>query len=474
MWVILISVLAILLAIELFVVHRRPRALSAHGAAGWAALYALVAAGLNVGIFFAYRAGWMGGPGGHEKASVEFLSCYLLELALSLDSTIALAAIFTHFDVPSRYRRLILLYGAIPALIVRGAIIFGGSTLVGSYEWFKFVLAGMLVLALLRMVVMRRENTDPEKNWIHLLLRKWLPSDERFAGGSLLTSVDGRVVVTKALTVLLLIETADGIFAFDSLPGVFAFCRDPVIIFAAHATALLTYRAMYFAIEPYLGAIRFVKVGLALLLAYTAVAVALPRDIAPSPEVSLAVLSGTVLVGFIAAAAAPRTPRHVAVGPLGEDADRVARAALRQARRVGALIVGSAIVLVGLVMIPGPGPGLLVVPIGLAVLAVEFVWARTLLDRYRTYAMKVGTQATERLTRTPRPWLIPIVIGGTVLGAWALAHYGPFPTRVIIGGIVPLLIGQTVWAVVTVKRYRRLKADAAKNSDGPSGPAAPL
>jgi len=57
--------------------------------------------------------------------------------------------------------------------------------------------------------------------------------------------------------------------------------------------------------------------------------------------------------------------------------------ALRQARRLVVLVVGSSVVAVGVLMIVLPGPAFVVIPAGLAILATEFVWARRLLDRVK-------------------------------------------------------------------------------------------
>jgi tellurite resistance protein TerC len=56
--------------------------------------------------------------------------------------------------------------------------------------------------------------------------------------------------------------------------------------------------------------------------------------------------------------------------------------AFKQAWKVVILVVGSTIVLLGIVMIVAPGPALVVIPLGLVVLATEFVWARRLLRRF--------------------------------------------------------------------------------------------
>lgn len=55
----------------------------------------------------------------------------------------------------------------------------------------------------------------------------------------------------------------------------------------------------------------------------------------------------------------------------------------RQARRVVVLLVGSTILGIGAAMIVLPGPALLVIPLGLAILAIEFAWARRWLSGIR-------------------------------------------------------------------------------------------
>ncbi|MDE2180703.1 MAG: PGPGW domain-containing protein [candidate division NC10 bacterium] len=56
---------------------------------------------------------------------------------------------------------------------------------------------------------------------------------------------------------------------------------------------------------------------------------------------------------------------------------------LNQAKRVIVIVVGFTVLLFGITLIVLPGPAVLVIPIGLAILATEFVWARRLLVRFR-------------------------------------------------------------------------------------------
>lgn len=53
------------------------------------------------------------------------------------------------------------------------------------------------------------------------------------------------------------------------------------------------------------------------------------------------------------------------------------------ARRIVIGIVGASVLLLGVIMIVTPGPALAVIPLGLAILAIEFVWARRWLQKLR-------------------------------------------------------------------------------------------
>ena len=56
----------------------------------------------------------------------------------------------------------------------------------------------------------------------------------------------------------------------------------------------------------------------------------------------------------------------------------------RVARRVAVGMVGTTVLVIGVVMIVTPGPAILVIPAGLAILGTEFPWARRHVDRIRS------------------------------------------------------------------------------------------
>jgi tellurite resistance protein TerC len=61
-------------------------------------------------------------------------------------------------------------------------------------------------------------------------------------------------------------------------------------------------------------------------------------------------------------------------------------------KRIVITVVGSSVLLLGIIMIVTPGPAFVVIPVGLAILAVEFVWARQWLKRLREMISRRGAE----------------------------------------------------------------------------------
>lgn len=71
---------------------------------------------------------------------------------------------------------------------------------------------------------------------------------------------------------------------------------------------------------------------------------------------------------------------------------------LHQAKRVLRIVVGFTLLLIGVVLFVGPGPGWLVILLGLGLLAAEFVWARRLLDSMKEKAVRLRKFVFSRST----------------------------------------------------------------------------
>jgi uncharacterized protein (TIGR02611 family) len=90
------------------------------------------------------------------------------------------------------------------------------------------------------------------------------------------------------------------------------------------------------------------------------------------------------------------------VPPLPGDGNLV----FRHVRRVIVFILGISVLLAGIVMIVSPGPAVVVIPLGLGILATEFLWARRLLDSLKRRLSDAHAAACEApLPRWIRPFL---------------------------------------------------------------------
>lgn len=79
------------------------------------------------------------------------------------------------------------------------------------------------------------------------------------------------------------------------------------------------------------------------------------------------------------------------------------RQGYKWARRIAIAVIGGTVVLVGVVMLVTPGPALLVIPVGLAILALEFAWAKNWLDKLKATLSKEQLNAFLKRTRKTDP-----------------------------------------------------------------------
>jgi uncharacterized protein (TIGR02611 family) len=135
----------------------------------------------------------------------------------------------------------------------------------------------------------------------------------------------------------------------------------------------------------------------------------------------------------------------------------------RYLRRVAVTLAGLTITAVGVILLVLPGPGLLVIAAGLALLATEYEWARVLLHRTRHHALNAAGTATSNVWGTALSvatafTMIAIGIAFLVHSSLPFANIGT-GVGVLLGGIVLLIT--TTYAV----RHR----DALVQSSRPGG-----
>jgi tellurite resistance protein TerC len=467
-WVGFLLFVGAMVALELWLGERRAQSMRAIDSLASAVFWLSVTLASSMGVFYLYHADpyGLGKTLTGTQATIQFISTYAAEAVLSLDNVVVIAAIMANFKVPREAQLRVLFAGAIVAIVVRGLMIAGGTALLANFHWTTYFFGLLLLLSALRMILVRQENMDPEKNLVVKAIRKLHGIAYTFDGRRFLTVHAGKRVPTLLLVTLVLIETADGVFAFDSIPAGMALTREPFILFASNVLAVLTVRSVYLLLTRFIGWLRYFKVALTLMLLLLAAKMLVPGLIPEMhPEILLGVIMSLVAAGGVASMLGSKPdPTLLATkpSPLGEDAERLARVTLRQARKVMVLILGTAVVLAGIFMMIGPGPGLIVTPIGLAILASEFVWAKRLLNLYGEYAAKYGKQAGAAVMQRTRLWHIPVVVGVTTVAWWAAHEYLHLKTHTLVMGALPTYIAQLVWAIMLLKRRRDQHRAAAE------------
>ncbi len=121
--------------------------------------------------------------------------------------------------------------------------------------------------------------------------------------------------------------------------------------------------------------------------------------------------------------AAPHRPRPKLVQRLEEQRDRHRD----RAKVVRALyaVAGLTLLLGGIAMLVLPGPAFVVIPIGLALLSLEFTWAERLLDRSLEEAAKAQQKAAETTTTQRVLTGVAFALGAAAVAAWA--YWGDIP-----------------------------------------------
>lgn len=266
-WVAFLAFVAVMLAVDLLVLHRRAHEVSLREAGAWSAVWISIGLGFG-GVLWA----WEG-----SGAAQTYLAGYLIEQSLSVDNVFVFTAIFAAFAIPPRYQHRVLMLGIVGALLMRGGFIAAGIALLEAIHLVIYVFGAVLLVAAVNML--RGENySAPQDPRVLRILRRVLPVADRLHGQRFIVRDDpgdgrgrGRLLATPLLVVLVVVETADVIFAVDSIPAVLAVTTDPFIVYTSNLFALLGMRSLYFLLAGATARLRYLRPGLAVILAAVAV-----------------------------------------------------------------------------------------------------------------------------------------------------------------------------------------------------------
>ena len=267
-----------MLALDLGVFHRKAHSVTFREAALWSVVWVTLALAFNYLLYqyalwkFPQDPRLMAVPGFNPDAaawqvSLEFLTGYVVEKALSVDNIFIFVVVFGYFSVPPKYQHRVLFYGILGALVFRAIFIALGAALI-QYHWVLLVFGAFLIITGVKMFFASDKEIEPEKNLLIRLFRRFVPVTHELHGQKFFIRQMGRVTATPLLVSLLFLETTDVIFAVDSVPAIFALTSEPLIVFTSNIFAILGLRAMYFMLAGAVDKFYLLKYGLAVVLIF--------------------------------------------------------------------------------------------------------------------------------------------------------------------------------------------------------------
>jgi len=264
MWLGFLTIVAVVLALDLGLLHRKQREIGVRESLVLSAGY------LTLGLSFSGLIWWQIG----ETAAIQYLTGFVVEKSLALDNIFVIALIFGFFAVPRQYQHRVLFWGILGVIVLRGIMIGIGATLVAEFAWLLYVFAAFLVLTGIKMLMLADKPTDLSQNPVLKFIRRRFRVTDDLHGERFLVHLPdpktGKLVryMTPLLLALILIEIADVIFAVDSVPAIFAITTDPYLVYTSNIFAILGLRALYFALAAVLHRFAYLKQALAVLLIF--------------------------------------------------------------------------------------------------------------------------------------------------------------------------------------------------------------
>jgi tellurite resistance protein TerC len=284
-----------------FARHREPREREAVvWSLGWLALAAIATV-----VVYA-----VAGPGD----AGDFSAVYVIERSLSLDNVFLFLLVLSYFQVPVELRATVILWGIAAALVLRAIAILGGVALINALHGFVYVFGAALLYVAYRVLRGFSADFDPQRAPFVRAIRRLLPLTPAFSGGRLVVREEGRTKGTPLLLAVSAIVFADIAFAIDSIPAALAVTRDPLVIWAANAFALVGLVAFLALVDDLVRRFRYIDETIGLILAFVGAKLLLEDVVSVGDLATLAVISGAFVLGIAASLVADRlTPEPPSV-----------------------------------------------------------------------------------------------------------------------------------------------------------------
>jgi tellurite resistance protein TerC len=294
--VFVLSIIAFLL-IDLLLIGKKVHIVSAKEAAIWSVVWISMA--IAFGFFLKYHGELVHGirnyqdleivtknyaenlklvPGNYEESLrifrnhqfLTYITGYLIEKTLSVDNLFVMMMILAGFGVRKQHYKPVLFWGILGAIILRSIFIFAGAALIREFQWLLLIFGGFLIYSGIKMYVDRNKDEiiEPQNHKLVKFLSKHFLVFPRYVSRRFFLRRNKKFYITPLFIVLVLIEFSDLVFAFDSIPAIFAVTIDPYIVFFSNIFAILGLRALFFLLIKVVDKFWLLKPGVSILLIF--------------------------------------------------------------------------------------------------------------------------------------------------------------------------------------------------------------
>lgn len=295
-WLVFGAFVFIMLALDLFVFHRKAHVIKLREALIWSSVWISLALLFCLGVFFTF---------GADRA-LKFLTAYLVEESLSVDNLFVFLMIFTYFSVPASAQHKVLFWGILGALVMRGIFIVTGLTIVERLHWVIYIFGAFLVFTGIRLFLGKDRQVHPEKNPVLRLACRFMPVTNDYRGASFFCRENGKRMATPLFLVVLVVETTDVVFAVDSIPAVLSITFDPFVVYTSNIFAILGLRAIYFALSGATLHLRYLPYGLSAILTFLGLKMITSAFYKLPTAAALGVVAGVLAIAVIASVLHPK------------------------------------------------------------------------------------------------------------------------------------------------------------------------
>lgn len=253
--------------------------------------------------------------------SVEFITAYLIEYALSADNIFVIILIFSSFGLREEYFKKVLFWGVLGAIIMRFIFIFLGIELVKQFHWVLYIFGAFLVYQGVKIFFEKEEeeeSIDPQKHPIVRFASRYFAVYPHYESDKFFVKKNGRTMMTTLFLVLMIVEFTDLIFAVDSVPAVLGITHDQPIAYFSNIFAIMGLRSMFFLLSNVMHLFHYLKYGLGVLLTFIGAKMVLEyplKAIGFQPVYSIYIILSILATSIILSLIFPKKEKAATIDP---------------------------------------------------------------------------------------------------------------------------------------------------------------